>query len=697
MTRGRPKPPDASVWEESLLAMDADILLAIARNYVGAVKSPWDKRSIVSRLVSFARKAETVEAILSLLDPLDVAIACTLLLAGPLSDPELRGLFHGELRAFDLGVRIANLEDRLVIFRMRDARQYLFAVNPHLVEGLAPLTRDARLVLAGGGGRLVATVEGPGAAESAPSFGASGGERLSPLSAAIGLFSFLFHNPGCVRKDGTLTKKADARLGVCIPDAAADPGRYEALLRAFEATGILVRGEAEGAYDPDAACFSELLSRQGRGLPYRLALSLSSARGEAEPLAAVLADALEGLPHGVALPASGLARWLGIAAIREGHTFDTESLAIALAKLGIVDRREMEFVIEGERAEAGSGGPGEGIPSIVADGAHLLRVLPEADFAARWFGSRIARPVRLGFVWELELDRDTMRLAFASGLSASAILSELGRLCVRPLPQSLAFSIESWEGEFRSTRLFHGWVLVCDERKRAIVEARADLSSLIRERLGPGIYLLDAADQEEVSMRLVAAGIEVPPAIRPHGHHRAFPETPEAARPRKPTMALPADQASFISLPLFDPSPRIEALRGAIAARMGEPGLDQAAKDRLRELLDRVEARLVLDESQLARADVTAIRTEAGGLDYGGKTRLAERAIANPGDRLEIKYQLPGGEPESVVMRPVRLQKTDRGLALEGEDLASGSPVRVPLGAASLVRRLRATPFGDER
>lgn len=120
----------------------------------------------------------------------------------------------------------------------------------------------------------------------------------------------------------------------------------------------------------------------------------------------------------------------------------------------------------------------------------------------------------------------------------------------------------------------------------------------------------------------------------------------------------------------------------------------------LRELSDRIERRLILTPRQLSVADVRPERLEASGLDYAGKVRIVERALRSPGDRLEILYRLPGAAidegPARILARPVRLEKTEKGLVLEAEDLGTGSPVRVPLGAASLVRRMRASLFGED-
>ena len=142
--------------------------------------------------------------------------------------------------------------------------------------------------------------------------------------------------------------------------------------------------------------------------------------------------------------------------------------------------------------------------------------------------------------------------------------------------------------------------------------------------------------------------------------------------------------------PLPDPEPRLSELRATLASS------DRPDGER-RELADRIERRLVLTERQIAQADPRPERLEASGLDYLGKVRVVERALRTSGDRLEVLYRLPGAEPVRALLRPVRLDKNEKGLVLEAEDLGTGGPARVPLGAVSTVRRVRASLFGEDQ
>jgi len=117
----RPSPAD---WSDALLMSGSEALHGAVRNYIGPIKTPYDKRDLVAKLEAFLRRAETRESLFSLLDPLDMKILGSSLLLGSVPEQVLKDLFIGELPLFELGVRIANLLDRLLLFRYQVLRQW---------------------------------------------------------------------------------------------------------------------------------------------------------------------------------------------------------------------------------------------------------------------------------------------------------------------------------------------------------------------------------------------------------------------------------------------------------------------------------------------------------------------------------------------------------------------------------------------
>ncbi len=735
-----PPLPNAADWEAALLSSDTEALIAAVRNYLGPVRTPYDKRVLVARLSAFLRREDTRKGVLALLDPLDARILGALLVAGPLAEPELRNLFSGELPLFDLGIRIANLLDRLIVFRWESAQGKLLAVNPLLAEPLAGVVLEAGIVF--GLEREGGCFASPAEAEAA---------RACAVSAetALALFLCVYHAPGSIRKGGDLTKRAAERVAGLVPGlVVAEEGgagrRLEAVVRAFAAAGLW--GDARDRV-PDVGSLGALIAAWGEALPIYLAVCLG--RGTTpgddadeaalppvpaiEEEARLVAAALAAAPPLLVFSRGGLARWMALISLRFSRLCaardrvgsrprgfepaSMERLFEALSAFGLLAPLDGGFLVAVPSAGAHDRLPAPdpastaGRPVLVAEGSHVLHLLPEAGLAARLSVGGLARPVSFGAVWSFEVDRESARRGFAAGRGAKDAIAALESLAGRALPQSLAFSIQAWEEEYRSLRLYHGFVLVADERRMRVIERSPLLSAAIVERLAPGVYVLAVSSEEEAAALLRAAGLEPPPEAR-----RAGPPVPwEASRARigeldgqgesgaarraaeaaAPLAALAARRGSSVPL---DPGAYAAALKVALA-RLSDDAQEQGGARRspevLRELAERIDRRIVLSEQQLLEADVHAERIEAAGLDYLGKVRVVEHALRHSGDRLELLYRLPGSSPERTLVRPVRLDKTDKGLVLEAEDLATGSPIRIPLGAMSSVKRMRASLFGE--
>jgi hypothetical protein len=698
--------PSATDWSDALLMSGSEALLGAIRNYIGPIKTPYDKRDLVAKLEAFLRRSETRDSLLSLLDPLDMKILGSSLLLGPVPEQALKDLFIGELPLFELGVRIANLLDRLLLFRYQVGGRRLLAVNPLLENELSRRALNISSIF-GQAQQNMRSV--PGYAVDA--------------QAAIALFSFLFHAPFSIRKGGGLTKRASERFAVLFPELAAGEGdRPGVLARALVAARALPVEGGEDRY-PDWDAFARMLAEWGEDLPYYLAACLASegdegqtsegtseserlgsgGGGVARGVAIVLAGALESLPGDFAMTGPALARWLRIAARRARLATDPALVLGALEELGIVQPLGDAVALALPGRSGGGEARGGGV--LVAEGAHALHLMPEASLEERLFVGCVARPVTIGKVWSFEVERDTVRRAFAAGFSAAEMRSRLESMSGSGLPQSFAFSLSAWEEEYRSLRLYRGFTLVADERQRPVIERSAALGKIVADRLAPGVYFLSAATAEEAAAALSAAGLDPPPVMQASSRQGYSGDSPllrpagaagrDAAAPRARAGIdalrdlVGMSGSSVGALAPLDPEPRLAELRACLAAT-------PRREEERRELADRIERRLVLTERQIAQSDPHPERLEAGGLDYLGKVRVVERALRASGDRLEVLYRLPGAEPVRALLRPVRLDKNEKGLILEAEDLGTGSPARVPLGAVSTVKRLRASLFGED-
>ncbi len=720
------KRPDRDVWYSAMMTGDGEILLGTVRNYLGKIRTPYDKRTLVSRLESFFLRPETGEALVSLLDGLDIAILGTAWLAGPLPEEELKGFFLGELPLFELGLRIANLNDRLLLFRFQEGGKRLVALNPLIEQRLLPVILDPEYLLADSrpaetpapdAGQSQAA-EDPHGPASTPASGREGSvsgvqnvaQAWSPAMFAVALYCFLHHNPGWIRKDGGISKKGLEKLASAMPGAGT--ARIETMVNALATAGYLPLSDSgEGRRAGDS--FESIVAEAGQELPFRLALSLADSwtengvREDPQALSACLAASLRatGVGPQFVFSRQALGRWMAVCLYRSGFRTDSRKIVEALENLGL-------FVISG----TGLRWEGSGIPErsetrkpvLVTEGTHALHLLPEAGLAERLFVGLVAKPVSLGRVWSFEAERSGFRRALGMGHSLASIRERLESLSGRALPQSLAFSFESWDKDFHSLRQYCGTVIVADERLRPILEHELILDSFIAEILAPGVYFLKAAAPEDLERALLKAGLEVPPVNEAPASDDAM-----SRRERRPGRGA-GSSAVIEDGPGFGfalPSPRTGIQPGAAPGQTSQPApgrmiarLKQSlaglgavkTESERREISDRIDRRLILTESQMLEADARSERQEAGGLDYQGKVRVVEKTLKSVGDRLEIMYRPAGDDAVCLMVRPVRLEKSEKGMVLEAEDLATGGPVRINLGAASAVRRVRASLFGEE-
>ncbi len=721
--------PDRDAWYSAMMTGDGEVLMGTFRNYLGKLRTPYDKRTLVSRLEAFLLRPETGDAIVSLLDRLDIAILGTACLAGPLPEDDLKSFFLGEYPLFELGIRIANLNDRLLLFRFQEGGRRLVALNPLIEKRLYPVILDPGYFLGdedwilsageatgihSGKGGYRETEPEPAGITSPPdtrerdrgAIEGSGADRTwSPAMLSVALYCFLHHNPAWIRKDGGVSKKGMEKLVSAMP--GTESVRIETMVKALSVSGFLPLPDAESSREMDES-FESVVEREEDELPFRLAIALADswsdalAREDPRDVSACLAASLRATGGGPQFVFSrqALGRWLAIYLYRSGFKTDTRKIVEALENLGL-------FEIAGTGLRWRSGSLPERVesrkPVLVTEGTHALHLLPEAGLAERLFVGLVARPVSFGTVWSFETERVGFRRALGMGHSLASIRERLEALSGRVLPQSLAFSLESWDKDFRSLRQYRGRVIVADERLRPILEHELILDPFIAEVLAPGVYFMKEMASDHLEKALAKAGIEIPPIHEAPGPNQgSFRREAQPGRDESRDGSEPESTAQ-LSFPngvlphgenasLRPDAEKMVAHLRLCAANLG-PGKTESER---REILDRIERKLILTEAQMAEADARSERQEAGGMDYQGKVRIVEKTLKSAGDRLEIMYRPQGDEAVCLMVRPVRLEKSEKGMILEAEDLAAGGPVRINLGAASAVRRVRASLFGEE-
>lgn len=681
-----------AAWRESILRLPDQHFFDLMRLYLGAIKTPFNKQKLLEELAAFLRRNDTRERMLEVLDPMDLLVLSAVRELPVPSQGAVIDLFRSEYSFAELYERILNLEERLVIYRRDGDRERVYAVNPWIEEAVAERTGRSLLIAA------------EGFEEPSPALPA-----VDSLTLA-GIYSFFLHGSETVKNDGGLKKRTLDALGAALPRCSA-AGFLETLVASLSNIGLLVR--RDGALAPDSArweAFAALSSPERRAylaaaamgrtsrerLRFRaadaleLASSLESGalyRVETVSRLAALLSARENL-RGPLRPGSRLASIIGPAA-PASETPDTpphqgpgvlSDLAAAAAAFGFTQSSEgfvrgNPLALENEEAPL----------SFVVSPSFTVTLMPGAPLSALLPLARFLEVEDIQTAARFSLSRSSVTAAFDQGMTADEVAAALESGSAHGLPGNVRFSLDDWYRSWSSASLFHGYVLRADESRRLAFEKNPRFQRSVRKLLAPGVWLLEAESEEEVREIFSDSGIDPTPSLSQPGANRSA--EPFGSLPRMPAPGSRASGADGARRsPEAAADTRAESLRSALEAL----DTDEETREALRSRIDR---KIVLFPEQLDPGSVKAERVEARGMDFLGKVRIAEYAIAS-GSLLELALD-EGGEQRLLLGRPVSTEKRTGDvtvkLVLEPERTVES----VSLGRAVLVRRIRGSIFAE--
>jgi len=705
-------------WRAALLSGSTRFLIEAARNYLGPLKTPYNKHDLVSRLEAFMRRPDTAEALRELLDEDDRKALAALSVFGPRTEDELADILAAEgdeSAAFAARARVASLRERLCTYRT--------GVGPDAPVGIAPPL-----------GPLIASLADP-----ASLFGGRPSASPPPVAwldaeTACAFAAVLARESKAFGRSGALGLRARKRVFSLLPelDRRAEPSpagaardRADVLAQAFRGSAFL-QGEDETT-SFDGAAFRAAAEAGDKALVERLLAGLALADGGFRPpvpdpsaAAAFCGAFLEAAPPGTAMPRDGAERLAMAAALRSGVAVSARAFVGAMLAAGAYGRGAAGIAPAPRPVRGDAHGP-----ELTLEASMELRAMPGAGAAALSLAAFAGRLEKRDRTWTLRVDRASVAAAFEAGLDARDIIARLEAATGRPVPQGAAFNLEAWERERKSLRVYRGATIVASGQAQILLAAVPAFAELGLERIAEGAWFVPEERLEAVLEAFGRAGLPAPaihgtmpagagPLREPVRDGPAREHDPAAIRAAVTGLRSLADGASASAV--FDPAvaaARLASLRAALAT------LD-ASPERARELSERVGRRLVLAEAQLRVADPSQDRGEVGALDHVGKVRAVERALRARFDLLELSLAGQGeeGKAARVLVRPLELKRKADGLELRavvagdrpGDEIpgteAAAAPVPqsrragerfdISMTAVGALRRVRILFFGDD-
>ncbi len=718
----------AARWRSILLTLGDTAFFDIIRNYLGEVKTPFNKHELIGRLESFLLNGENQGRIVSLVDESERKI---LEAVDILDDPGHEALFaylHGEFSYVDLHHRLLNLEDRLLIYRDPDEKS--ICLNPILAPALhATILRRERVfpgftVNSEDTGRIV---------EEIPWFSDA---------VVLSLVSYLLSATEIFRADGTLRKKSEDELAAVFPDLMREtPGisrRLDVLVGALLSLGALVRTDSGLVPAIDQLNRLGTMSAKDRHELYWLSAIFRDSALAADHL--IYLQALEqSIPEGSAYPPRIVEKLCSVIYLRvmrrdlpkefggaEPSFGSLSSLPPAAEEAGdgrarqegfrrlVAGLRRLGFLCETESGDyalnphlatvhADEGPPGE--PALIVQPTFAVTIKPWLPLSTGISIACASEIRRFDLYPQYELTKTSFGRALSQGYEPEELRFTLEALSGKSLPQNVAFSLTTWAGEFASIALYEGVVLVADETRRFLVEHSERLRPFIRRTLAAGVYLLDPRERSQWEVVLEAEGIE----MLPRSPAATLSGVPDVRLPSRvlvassgaPPRSIPRNFELFAGdEPPDDPVEDLQDPENIEQTLFSTLDALDTSRDKREEIAERIRRKLIVNPDQINPHITRGERIEAKGLDYTGKIRLIEQALKDQrgeerrGAYLEIVRRTSRGTPSRLLVRPIELLRTGNQLVLLANGIPEEQEVRIPVSKMVLVRKMKGTLFG---
>ena len=722
-------------WRESMTSESSGKLQALAQNYLGRKRVWADKEKIIGGLASTMADPEVQRAALAMMDRLDKLIVGTISVAGEAEKTLLQKVLAGEVSFHELEYRLANLGERLLIFRLQ---QGAFAVNPYFAEAARAGAARADILFGPDPDALGSMEDGSfGDADSATAsaFGHSGPPPAPRPVQDLGLIAYalLKENQEILLKNGQLSARAKKRLLGLIPGDPEGAGVVEAVLHALIAARIVSR--EEHGLSADYKAFADFLVSSEENFAFALLCAMTNWPGN-EPSRVVARSFAPLFARRFLFSAAGLGRFIRLLPGGDASPDFSDACAASLKDLGLLEDSDGILRCTPERATVRWHTTlEETVVPISVDGTGTIHVLPSASLQDLVALLDIGVLLSASGAWKIAVTRDSARRAFAYGRTVEDIERTLARMSGMSVPQALGFDLRGWEDEYNSIRLFRGYLLAADRSSAKVIEQSGAFARFPHEMLGEGLYYFGTIQAAAIEKALQDIGLP-PPALRSSAKAGKARRTPPVAAPESHAVQAPVSQTDAAAANEaavtrgVDEDGEAHNVVEAIVAQNETPGelrfsgektpsperilVEEIARLQLspelrKKLEERLKRKLVYTIGQLhaivemevsgsGAAHASGYREAgltAGGLDFSGKLRVIQGSLKAKYSRLEIRWSADG-EIRAGSIRPVSLKKTDRDYILEGEDVSNGEPILIRVGSMTQVSLHKGFLLGDE-
>lgn len=684
-------------WKTALITLQDTQFFDLMRNYLGDIRSPYNKQKIVEDLAAWLSREDHIQAMMDYLDDNDRRVLSAI---HELKDPSAEGLgiyLSMDMPFLELYNSLINLEERLFIYRYKEEGKSHISLNPVLEQSMASLFSDKSLLY-----------------QSRPRSDSDTALSDSrPLNALLlaAMASWLDGKSTIYKLDGELKKKYKDQLDIlfpssCVKDLFDIIFKWKIVIEydnVYHIDTTALQG-IENLEEQDFLCYmaaSLLNVHPDSSLPS--SPSILKSRNYQHELARGIKSLLSRMDPGRAYPPQTIQRMISKTAsetanpvfedILSRFSYPAEELLKIASRCGLVALFEDGYCsLNREQAcpDDTTDTTTRTQAPLSIDATFSLVAHHQLDFKHAIEIACFLDIKETGTVLRWELTRDAAVRGFNRSISPDNMAEKLERLSGRALPQNVRWSLNDWYRRYQSIAIHRGIVVVMTEDRRMLMNT-PEIKSLIKNELAPGVWLMDCIDEEEALAALNRAGADI--IAQPHKARINRPKDPRLNLFRSlgsAVLSMPAlpSSTSCTSEENTDTANRSENLKIQLIEALKKKKLP---KDQHEELLGRIERRVIIDESQLVGTSLRYEKREARGLDYVGKTQIIERARAG-GIPIEVHWLDGEAQPHSILGTCSYNRGSDE---ITIQPIPFGMQLLIPLRKISLVRLIKRSIFED--
>jgi hypothetical protein len=678
-------------WKASIITLPDARFFDLVRSILGNIQSPFNKQRLLDELSAFFSDKDVQKSVSEYIDGDDHKVIAAI---AALNEPCRGGLtafFSGEYTYTELDSLLINLEERLIVYTVREGEKNRISLNPLLKKILMPFAADGAVLF--------------------PYTYCAAGMGVFDDVFLAAFLTFIAPEKLVLKNDGTLRKNLLQKIQKIFPPGA------DVFAAALRHIGLLteVKFNYDGQKLREFAALTEL-----ERFAYCAAGVYISLTGEGGALPppqkkiirriAAAATALFNLLDGdKCYPVSTLKRIITmILASSDGaETADeplkSDLLFEALEKTGLLLKSRSGY---SKRVMARGGNDGvisSNTAVIEFNSVSSFILLPEISFKDAAALAAFCEVVKAKTSVQFSITKESAARGFNNGADSGLMFELLTELSAGRIDSSLKDTLDEWQKRHSEVVVMEGITIVLSPSRRYIAQTEPLLPHIAFSP-SPGVYLLDITEKDEAAAVLKKSGVDIisePHTIAKHTVQKKPLHFFDSIASK--TEALSEKFEGRISAPSVRENvyPRVEKRKKYFRTALDGLKLTQMERE---ELAARIERRLIISRRQLNGAFIRYEKREAHGLDYAGKLVLVKQAITS-NETLEVIVEDLSRSEMCMRGAPLALEKTGDELTLslklpdangEFDDYAEQTDcVKIPMGKILVIRRIKPSIFSN--